>query len=79
MLSSEFLQILNIKKEEGLSQECYNQMMEGKPIKIFPMFTLIFPCKWKNTAFVKRIRVLFSRKAKAPYGMDLVLLGATPC
>lgn len=39
-------------------------MMEGKPIKIFPMFTLIFPRKQENIAFVKRIRVLFLEKPK---------------
>lgn len=44
-----------------------------KACKDFPKFTLIFPCKQENVAFVKRIRVLFFRKAKALYGMALVL------
>lgn len=35
-----------------------------KACKDFPEFTLIFPCKQENLAFVRRIRVLFSEKPK---------------
>lgn len=66
MLLSGFLRIVSI--EEGLSQGCYNQTMEGKPEKIFPVFTLIFPCKQENIAFVKRITVLFLEKPKPLMG-----------
>lgn len=35
-----------------------------KVCKDFPKFTLIFPCKQENLAFVRRIRVLFLEKPK---------------
>lgn len=61
-----------------MSQECSNQMMEGKPVKIFSTFTLIFPCKQENIAFVKRIRVLFLEKPKPLMGWTWSSLAQFP-
>lgn len=61
------------RKRRGSEPRVLKLNDREKACKDFPKFTLIFPCKQENVAFVKRIKSSFFRKSRALYGMALVL------